>query len=203
MDNGTHIAGTLRFYHPPGDCFEIRAIGTAHNGRKLVDAGFFDSQEVAVEAIQRLVSAKKYEGIYVTINPVDSALLGRAQNRIASGITGTADSNVKVLRKLLVDIDPERPSGVSSTDQQHDFSIEHARFIKGVLSADGWPEPLLGDSGNGAHLVYRLPDLANTTDNVELLKRVLRGLNQRFMVHRDGVTLKVIGATERGCHFDK
>ena len=172
-----HIGGTLRFYHHPGDCFEIRAIGTAHNGRKLVDAGFFDSQEVAVEAIQRLVSAKKYEGIYVTINPVDSALLGRAQNRIASGITGTADSNVKVLRKLLVDIDPERPSGVSSTDQQHDFSIEHARFIKGVLSADGWPEPLLGDSGNGAHLVYRLPDLANTTDNVELLKRVLRGLN--------------------------
>jgi hypothetical protein len=185
-----HIAGTLRFYHSPGDCFEIRAIGSV-NGRKIVAAGFFDDQEKAVAAVLGLVSANRHEGIYVTINPVDPALLGRANNRMAHNISGTADQNVKVLRRLLVDIDPERPSGVSSSNHEHDFAIEHARHIKDVLCKEGWPEPLLGDSGNGAHLIYRLPDLENSPDNVDLLKRVLRGLNQRFMVHRDGVTLKV------------
>ena len=131
-----HIAGTLRFYHSPGDCFEIRAIGSV-NGRKLVDAGFFDSQEVAVEATLGLISAKKYEGIYVTINPVDPALLGRANNRIVSNPSGAADQYVKVLRRLLVDIDPERPSGVSSSNPEHDFAIEHAHHIKDVLRKEG------------------------------------------------------------------
>lgn len=185
-----HIAGTLRFYHHPGDCFEIRAIGTV-TGRKIIDSGFFDDQEQAVAAVLNLVEADRHAGVYVTINPVDPALLGRANNRMAHNISGTADQNVKVLRRLLVDIDPERPSGVSSSNHEHDFAIEHARHIKDVLCKEGWPEPLLGDSGNGAHLVYRLPDLAHSPDNVDLLKRVLQGLNQRFMVHRDGITLKI------------
>ncbi len=185
-----HIAGTLRFYHSPGDCFEIRAIGSV-NGRKIIDGGFFNDQEQAVAAVVKLVEADRHEGIYATINPVDPALLGRANNRMARNISGTADQNVKVLRRLLVDIDPERPAGVSSSNLEHDFAIEHAGHIKDVLCKEGWPEPLLGDSGNGAHLVYRLPDMENSTEHVALLKRVLRGLNQRFMVHRDGVTLKI------------
>ncbi len=122
---------------------------------------------------------------------MDPALLGRANNQMVQNLSGTADSNVKVLRRLLVDIDPERPSGISSTNQEHDFAIDHARNIESVLRAEGWPEPLLGDSGNGAHLIYCLPDLKNSAENVDLLKRVLRGLNQRFMVSRDGVTLKI------------
>ena len=190
MDNRAHIAGTLRFYHSPDDCFEIRAIGS-NNGRKIIDAGFFDDQASAVGAVEKLVSAKRHEGIYLTINPVDPALLGRANNQMRQSLSGTQDSNVKVLRRLLVDIDPERPSGISSTDQEHDFAIEHARHIGSVLLAEGWPEPLLGDSGNGAHLVYRLPELANTSENVDLLKCVLQGLNRRFAVSRDGVTLKI------------
>ena len=185
-----HIVGTLRFYHSPGDCFEIRAIGSV-NGRKIIDSGFFDDQEQALAAVLDLGKADRHDGIYATINPVDPALLGRANNRMVHSISGTADQNVKVLRRLLVDIDPERPAGVSSSNLEHDFAIEHARHIKDVLCKEGWPEPLLGDSGNGAHLVYRLPDLENTAEHIDLLKRVLRGLNQRFMVHRDGVTLKI------------
>ena len=104
---------------------------------------------------------------------------------------GAGDKDVLLLRRLLIDIDPERPAKISSTDAEHDFAIEHARYIEGVLSSKGWPKPLMGDSGNGAHLVYRLPDLENTPENVELLKRVLQGLNRKFAVHRDGVTLKI------------
>lgn len=190
MSSTDHIVSTLRFYHSPDDCFEIRAIGS-NNGRRIIDAGFFDDQAAAVGAVEKLVSAKRHEGIYITINPVDPALLGRANNRMLQSLAGTQDSNVKVLRRLLVDIDPERPSGISSTDPEHDFAIEHARHIGSLLLAEGWPEPLRGDSGNGAHLVYRLPELANTPENVDLLKRVLQGLNRRFSVSKDGVTLKI------------
>ena len=78
-----HIERTLRFYHAPGDCFEVRAIGS-YRGRKIIDAGFFDDQDKAVEAILGLVKAGRHDALYLTINPVDEALLGRACNRIKS-----------------------------------------------------------------------------------------------------------------------
>ena len=185
-----HILSTLRFYHAPGECFEIRAVGS-YKGRKIIDGGFFDDQVAAGKAVEKLVSAKRHEGIYLTINALDPALLGRANNQMVQSLSGAQDSNVKVLRRLLVDIDPQRPAGVSSNNLEHSFAIEHARKIESVLRAEGWPGPLLADSGNGAHLVYRLPDLANTPEHVDLLKRVLRGLNERFTVSRDGITLKI------------
>ena len=192
-DQSQHIERTLHYYHPHHtDCFEIRAIGT-YKGRKIIDAGFFDDHVKAVDAVLSLEKVGRHDALYLTINPVDRALLGRACNRIKSMGEGdtTADKNVLLLRRLLVDVDPERPAKISSSDQEHDFAIEHAQHIKQVLVEEGWPAPVVADSGNGAHLVYRLPDLVNTPENVDLLKRVLLGLNQRFMVHRNGVTLKI------------
>ncbi len=46
-----------------------------------------------------------------------------------------------------------------------------------VWSGVGWPEPILADSGNGAHLLYRI-DLPANDDG--LVKRVLEGLAFRF-----------------------
>jgi hypothetical protein len=175
-DNKVHIAKTVAFYHAHGDCFEIRAIGS-HNGRKIIDSGFFDDRGKAVDAVLKLVKADRHDGIYLTMNPVNNALLGRVNNRMAQNPAGTQDKDVMALRVLLVDIDPKRPSGVSSTDQEHNQALDYAKHIREELTKEGWPEPLTGDSGNGAHLLYRLPDMANSPENVDLLKRVLQGLN--------------------------
>jgi hypothetical protein len=78
---------------------------------------------------------------------------------------------------LLIDIDsPKCPSKVSSSDAEKQSVLAHTEKIKQHLSDFAWPEPFQSDSGNGGHLIYTLPDLANTPENVDLLKRVLKGL---------------------------
>ncbi|NLA39108.1 MAG: hypothetical protein GX882_06975, partial [Methanomicrobiales archaeon] len=75
--------------------------------------------------------------------------------------------------------DPVRPSGVSSTDAEHAAAIDAAGRIAGYLAGQGFPEPLIADSGNGAHLLYRI-DLANDEAATGLVKGVLATLNALF-----------------------
>ena len=42
-----------------------------------------------------------------------------------------------------------------------------------------WPDPLVGYSGNGGHLIYKI-NLPNKPENVELLKSVLATLDQKY-----------------------
>jgi len=51
------------------------------------------------------------------------------------------------------------------------------RSIHDALAAEGWPEPLMADSGNGGHLLYPV-DLP--TDDGGLVRRVLAALAFRF-----------------------
>jgi hypothetical protein len=47
------------------------------------------------------------------------------------------------------------------------------------LRDQGWPEPVVGDSGNGYHLLYRI-DLPNDRGSLELVKGVLEALAFKF-----------------------
>ncbi len=44
-----------------------------------------------------------------------------------------------------------------------------AREVRDHLRGQGWPEPVVGDSGNGAHLLYRA-DLPNDPESLKLVK---------------------------------
>ena len=54
-----------------------------------------------------------------------------------------------------------------------------AALIAEALAGQGWPEPVFADSGNGAHLLYRL-DLPNNAETTDLLKRCLKALSARY-----------------------
>ena len=57
---------------------------------------------------------------FVTLNPAKRDLLARAANRIERRARATtADHEVARRRRLLLDFDPVRPAGVSSTDEEH------------------------------------------------------------------------------------
>lgn len=158
-------------------------------GKKGIVAGWFNDVAKMSEIISKL-DALGCEGIYTTINPCVDSLLSRANNRLQANIDRTTDKEILRLATLLVDVDPKRPAGISSTNEEHDFSIEHAKSIMASLTSRGWPEPLLADSGNGAHLQYKI-DLPNTPESVELLKSVLNHLSEQHKVHRDGITLEI------------
>ncbi len=163
----------------PGSVAELRALGA--DGR--ISSGYFDSPERLADAVEPMDAAGGYRGIYVTLNPVDPALLARRANRVeprlGRGDATTADGDIVRRRWLPIDIDPFRPSGVSATADEHAAAIALAEGIRDALGAEGWPAPVVADSGNGAHLLYRV-DLPNDDASTALVKGVLAALDTRF-----------------------
>ncbi|MEN6343078.1 MAG: hypothetical protein ABFC89_11040, partial [Methanospirillum sp.] len=178
--NGTSpVREALDLLLAPGSVAELRALG--RDGR--VASGYFDDLAKLADAVEPMDAAGQYRGIYVTLNPVNPALLARRANRVEGrlgrGDPTTADADIVRRRWLPVDVDPIRPSGVSSTADEHRAACAVARAIRDALGAEGWPAPVVADSGNGAHLLYRI-DLPNDDDATALVKAVLAALDERF-----------------------
>src|SRR5207248_430248 len=89
----------------------------------------------------------------------------------------TSDQYISVRLRLLIDVDPERPSGISSTDAEKELAHERARDIYAFLKERNWPEPVVADSGNGSHLTYSI-ELPVKDDR--LIEKVLSALARRF-----------------------
>jgi hypothetical protein len=203
------ILAALRLILEPGQVTELRALDavTAADRRPHVEAGYFDTDHLPdlAAAVATIRSAK---GIYITPNPVNPALLARAANRIrpAGKEPLTSDHDVLRRRWLLIDVDPARPAGISASEAEHAAALDLARKIVVDLSTCGWPSPILADSGNGAHLLYRI-DLA--VDDGERVKHTLEALAARYdnevvaidtTVHNPARIWKLYGT--RGCKGD-
>jgi len=82
----------------------------------------------------------------------------------------------------LIDCDAVRPSGVSSSDSEHDAVLKKARSLKDILSEIGWPDPIMTDSGNGAQLMYRIELPAADGDLIHdaVLQKPLLLLSPKF-----------------------
>jgi hypothetical protein len=178
-DAATIACWLRRHFGVPGHAVELRAIRKDGG----VTAGFYDGEHLdamAAEAV-RLTSDPAFKGVYVTLNPLRAEVLGRAglANQVRGVGTGDSASaaDVAARRWLLIDIDPKRPPGCSATDAEKAVARARAVRVRDHLAARGWPPPLLCDSGNGAHLLYRV-DLA--AEDHGLLKRALRALADRF-----------------------
>ncbi|MBU4353981.1 MAG: hypothetical protein KJ822_01395, partial [Proteobacteria bacterium] len=117
--------------------------------------------------------------VYVTLNPCLPALLSRANERLVAGVGRTKDTEIQHIRNLLIDLDPIRPEGISSTDAEHEAALDMAQEIQMDLSTAGWPEPLVSDSGNGAGLIYAV-DLPATAETTALIKSVLEVLATKY-----------------------
>lgn len=143
-------------------------------GRAGAASGYFDDFDALAAAAARW--SGRAEGVYLTLNPAIPALLARSPNRVAeSARHTTSDADVLHRRRMLFDLDPVRPAGISSTDDEHAAAIARASVIRACLGEHGWPAALLADSGNGAHLVYAV-QLANDAAARDLVRRALAAL---------------------------
>lgn len=178
MHDESEIRRALAILAPSGVC-EIRAPKTRQNSRyEATTAGYFDNPDDAVKAVAKL--AGRAPGIYITLNPVDPALLARAANRLDPRAKHTtSDAEITARRWLLLDFDPVRPAGISSSDAEHTAALERALVVRDWLNSQGWPAPVYADSGNGAHLLYHL-DFPNDADSKALVEAVLKSLANRF-----------------------
>ncbi len=171
------LAG-LQYLFDPGQVIEIRTISG-----EGISSGYYDDLKKAAADLLEREKDTRVSGTYVTLNEVNPALLARRANRIKYRLerkdASTADADIVRRRWLPIDIDPVRPSGVSSSDEEHEAAISLAETIRAFLSSCGWPQPLMADSGNGAHLLYQL-DLINTNESRDLIRKILELLDIRF-----------------------
>ena len=145
----------------PGDVREVRILDAVEGSNpRAADfprtlAGYFDNAEELAKALATVTHAK---GWYITLNPVISDALSRACNRLIKAQGGGLTKADEVLRRewLPVDLDPIRVSGVSSSEEEHQAALQMAQKIAEDLRDLGFPEPVVADSGNGAHLMYPL-----------------------------------------------
>ena len=179
----TTCAESLGLLIHPGTVAELR-IPTA--GPKHTISGYFDDIGKMGTTAERL--SGRVPGVYFTLNPVLPDLLARANNRVIENArTTTADSEIVKRLWLPIDFDARRSSGISSTDAEHESALEVAGECRAFLRHQGWPDPIYADSGNGAHLDYRI-DLPTESTQV---RRVLEFLATKFNNDRVEVDAKV------------
>ena len=123
----------------------------------------------------------KAANIFITLNPINMSCYSRKQHDcfIENVQPTTKDNEITALHWLLIDLDPKRLSGVSSSEEELELAKAKARTIHDFLSARGFKEPIRAMSGNGIHLVYRF-DVPNTSENVAVFENALKVLSEKF-----------------------
>jgi hypothetical protein len=169
----------------PGQVVEVRAL-TDQN----THSGYFNDLDALARSVEPLDADNSVHGIYVTLNEVNPALLSRRANRIKTRLgkkdSTTSDADILHRHWLPIDIDPLRPSGVSSTDEEHTLALVKAEEVAQWIVGLGFPEPIKADSGNGAHLLYRI-ELPNDEAATALIKSCLATLDALFSDERVSV----------------
>ncbi|MBI3467838.1 MAG: hypothetical protein HY000_32920, partial [Planctomycetes bacterium] len=161
----------------PNALVELRVLGADRAGTV---SGYFDPNHRQSLANACAEWSGRGAGVYLSLNPVNADLLARGSNRVKTWAKHTT-SDADILRRvrLPIDFDPRRPSGISSTNQEHEAALARAHQCRDWLRDLGWPDPLLGDSGNGSNLVFAV-DLPNDPAATELLSRCLQAIAFQF-----------------------
>jgi hypothetical protein len=161
------IRKTMSLLAKPGDTYELRIPNIQG---KRTDSGYFNDFEKLAQCAATYDG--KAEGIYITVNPVQSALLARSHNRVKEyAKQTTADKDVARRRWIFVDFDPVRPAGISSTDEEKAKAFQKAQLCREKLAQRNIPS-LLDDSGNGGHVLIPV-NWPNTDESATLVKNFL------------------------------
>lgn len=177
------IKRALDLIHEPGAVFEVRIPKT----KAGTLSGYFDDTAKAATILAR--ESGRHPGIYATVNPVKSSLLARMENTLAVSHTTTTDAEIERRRWFLLDFDPKRATGISSSDAEVVLARESAKRTAEWLTSLGWPEPIHASSGNGWHLMYRIdePNDDATKVEVEFATKMLSSIFTDDRVHVDSV----------------
>lgn len=146
------IKKVLDLIHEPGEVFEVRIPKT----KAGTISGYFNDTSKAAIAITK--ENGRHQSIYATVNPVKPALLARMENVMGLSQITTTDAEIDRRRWFLLDFDPKRPTGISSTEGELEEAKRRAEDVDDWLSSIGWPTPIHASSGNGWHLMYRIDE---------------------------------------------
>ena len=172
----TEIKKTISVMKPDHQLFEVRVI-YGNNNQNL--SGYFTDADRLIEGLRHI--NHKNCNVYITLNQIDTACYSRMQRDefYKSVKTSTKDNEIDGYDWLMIDLDPQRVTGVSSSADELKAAHELGNKIYVALKNLGFEKPICADSGNGVHLLYKIC-LDNNAERTELVKRCLQALDMLF-----------------------
>lgn len=153
---------------------EVRIVDNAY---KRTYSGYFTDINTLLNEI------RKYDNcnIYFTLNAINPACYDREQHdRIVTKPKSTTSDNDIVGRDwILIDIDTKKPSDTNSTDEEKEMAKEVVNNVFKFLRDEGFEKPVVCDSGNGFHLLYKIA-MKNSNENTTICKEFLQVLDMLF-----------------------
>lgn len=171
--NETEVRKTIQQLKPNGQLFEVRIL----QGKKII-SGYFRDADKLIKALDTVDLRKT--NVYITLNSVNEDCFSREQSeKFVAGCVTTSDDDIEYYQYLFIDFDPERTTGVSSTDEEFRDAVELADKVYKYLQGMGFEEPVKAISGNGAHLLYGVA-LKKDDENEKLIKAFLNTISLLF-----------------------
>ena len=119
-----------------GSFFEVRILHTK-NG---TISGYFNDFTKLLRAINQ------YDGkynIFFTLNTTIPDVVSRSENHLTKWAKNTTtDKEISQRDWILIDLDPERPAGVSSTDEELSHAKELVEKLENFLNEQGFSQPV-------------------------------------------------------------
>ena len=151
-----------------------------------------------IEGLRRAHELRGYAGSYQLVNgPLDSTLSARyEQSRWQPAMNKrAADHDVSNRRAMFVDIDPVRPSGISSTAEEQLAAWEVGNTIRQDLTNRIGRTPIgWGCSGNGYYLLIAIELSPNSPELKDLISRGLKALSKKYGTDRVSIDTTVCNA---------
>lgn len=170
------IRKTIQALKDSGELFEVRCLES--NGKR-VSSGYFRDTEMMLEQLSKLSTSDS--NIYIMLNNIKPECYSREQRDkfITNAKVQTSDNDICGYEWLFIDVDPKRPAGVSSTDEQLRQAKGVGNKVYAFMKNLGFNNPITAMSGNGIHLLYKIR-LRNSEENKTLIKNCLLALDMLF-----------------------
>ena len=176
--NADQIAAWLKVLVEPGSTVEMRVL----NASGPPHVRHYSSEDLLTMARDAVRFSKDAKGVYWLMNPLPAECGGSTAK----------DTDIVRRRWLLIDCDPKRKGTVSSTAEEKEAARAKMVAVDAFLDEQGWPAPIIGDSGNGFHLLFRI-DLPG--EDGGLVHRVLQLLASLFDDEAVSIDMKVANAS--------
>jgi hypothetical protein len=200
------IRTTISTLHESDALVELCAIGDG-----VIDSGYFDDNDALAQEAKRLSDSGIYDGIYITVNPVNPDLpkrRGLAKNRMYENVPSrTTDEDIARRRWFVLDVDPVRKPQTSATEWQKSAASWCKTIAVGSLRRElNMPDPVIADSGNGYYALYRT-DEPNNREMDDLFRNATKAAAAKFsmkdvadidpVTHNASRLLKLFGTMAR------
>ena len=153
----------------------LNAYGIHRINLRLLGGRKTENQVCQIDDIDvpTVVSNDRKTAYYTTFNEIN--------DDCETGNIAIKDSNISSYRFLLIDVDPERPSGTCATEAEKQSAITKTDNILEWFENNGFAQEniIIADSGNGMHLLVPL-NFITANSAKDTVKAFLNLLSKKF-----------------------